>query len=131
LSSDDPGVAAGFGLDVGPVEYIQCLVCGRMTPVDKGYCYHCGAPLPSEVRLPPGLTVCPSCLRVTAVDRGICRRCGAPLPRELVERALRGFRTASPFTARSPWVSVSGNGGVRVLRPGVVSGVVVPGSVGG
>lgn len=64
------------------VRYVQCLVCGRITPDDKGICYHCHSPLPGEgeVELPPGYVVCPNCLRVTPIDTGYCRHCRAPLP---------------------------------------------------
>ena len=63
-----------------PIPYIQCLVCGRLTPVDRGVCYHCHSPLPSKVTLPPGMIVCPNCLKVTPIDTGYCRHCRAPLP---------------------------------------------------
>ena len=63
-----------------PIPYIQCLVCGRLTPIDRGVCYHCHSPLPSKVTLPPGMIVCPNCLKVTPVDTGYCRHCRAPLP---------------------------------------------------
>ena len=72
--------------------YVQCLVCGRVTPVDKGICYHCGSPLPRELAIPPGMVVCPNCLKVTSVESGYCRHCRAPLPRELVVEALRPRR---------------------------------------
>ncbi len=62
------------------VKYIQCYVCGRLTPDDKGICYHCDSPLPSDVDLPPGFIICPNCLRVTAADTGYCRHCRARLP---------------------------------------------------
>jgi len=55
-------------------------VCGRLTPDDKGICYHCDSPLPTDVDLPPGFIVCPNCLRVTAADTGYCRHCRARLP---------------------------------------------------
>ncbi len=60
--------------------YIQCLVCGRLTPTDRGVCYHCHSPLPSRIILPPGTIVCPNCLKVTPIDTGYCRHCRAPLP---------------------------------------------------
>ncbi|MEB3806807.1 MAG: hypothetical protein GSR73_04745 [Desulfurococcales archaeon] len=61
-------------------DYIQCLVCGRVTPTDKGVCYHCHSPLPQRIYLPEGTVVCPNCLKVTPVDTGYCRHCRAPLP---------------------------------------------------
>jgi len=64
----------------GMARYVQCLVCGRLTPDDKGICYHCDSPLPSELDLPPGFVICPNCLRVTAADTGYCRHCRARLP---------------------------------------------------
>jgi len=68
------------GLILSPSPYIQCLVCGRLTPVDRGICYHCHSPLPSRVALPPGMIVCPNCLKITPVNSGYCRHCRAPLP---------------------------------------------------
>lgn len=62
------------------VNYVQCLICGRMTPTDKGICYHCDSPLPTSLDIPPGFCICPNCLRVTASDRGYCRHCRAPIP---------------------------------------------------
>ena len=88
------------------MRYVQCLNCGRMTPVDKGVCYSCGAPLPSEVSLPLGTIVCPNCLRVTSVDRGYCRRCGAPLPPDLVELAEREVRRYRVLEERRRVLSV-------------------------
>ncbi|MEB2835905.1 MAG: zinc ribbon domain-containing protein, partial [Desulfurococcales archaeon] len=83
-----------------PVPYVQCLVCGRVTPVDRGICYHCGAPLPSEVRLPLGTVVCPNCLRVTSVETGYCRHCKMRLPSDLVREAKRRLLAARhPLTA--------------------------------
>ena len=72
--------------------YVQCLVCGRMTPADKGVCYHCKSPLPSRVDLPEGMVVCPSCLRVTPASGGYCRHCKSPLPPSLVDAAERSVR---------------------------------------
>ena len=72
--------------------YVQCLVCGRMTPADKGVCYHCKSPLPSRVDLPEGMVVCPSCLRVTPASGGYCRHCKSPLPPSLVDAAERSIR---------------------------------------
>ncbi len=68
-------------------EYVQCLVCGKMTPTRKGICYHCNSPLPSNIKLPPGMIVCPNCLRVTPADTGYCRRCLSPLPLDAVREA--------------------------------------------
>lgn len=67
------------------VDYIPCLVCGRMTPTDRGYCYHCQAPLPTRITLPRGFVVCMNCLRVTPADTGFCRKCRAPFPPDTVE----------------------------------------------
>ena len=72
-----------------PAAYVQCLVCGRLTPVDKGRCYHCRSPLPSSVRLPKGYVVCPNCLRLTPVDTGLCTHCRSRLPPDLVAVAKR------------------------------------------
>ncbi len=69
------------------VRYVQCLVCGRVTPADKGVCYHCKSPLPTSIDLPEGLVVCPSCLRITPVDTGYCKHCKSPLPPSLVDAA--------------------------------------------
>jgi len=71
------------------VRYILCLVCGRMTPTDRGVCYHCGSPLPTEMHLPLGLIVCPNCLKITPVDTGYCSHCRALLPPDLVKAAKR------------------------------------------
>ena len=68
-----------------PSEYVQCLVCGKVTPTDKGICYHCNAPLPSQLNIPRGTVVCPNCLRVTPVDTGFCKHCKAPLPLDDLE----------------------------------------------
>lgn len=82
------------------VRYVLCLVCGKLTPDDKGVCYHCGATLPSEkILLGEGKVVCPNCLRVTPVRFGRCVHCGAPL--RGVERII-------------PWVRVSVEGDGRV-----------------
>ena len=51
-----------------------------MTPDDKGICYHCNSPLPTEIDLPPGYIVCPNCLRVTPATTGYCTHCRAKLP---------------------------------------------------
>ncbi|MCE4624918.1 MAG: zinc ribbon domain-containing protein [Desulfurococcales archaeon] len=76
--------------------YIQCIVCGRMTPTDKGVCYHCKSPLPTKLELPEGLVVCPNCLRITPVEGGYCRHCKSPIPPSLVlaaEKRVRKFLT--------------------------------------
>jgi len=93
------------------VSYTICLVCGRLTPSDKGICYHCHSPLPTEpIVLPPGLTICPNCLRVTAVDTGFCRHCRAPLPVS-VERSPPTTVSSPPATSPPPsnGVGVIGN----------------------
>lgn len=72
-----------------PTPYIQCLVCGRLTPIDRGVCYHCHSPLPSKVTIPPGMIVCPNCLKVTPIDTGYCRHCRAPLPTLNAEISLQ------------------------------------------
>ncbi len=92
------------------VPYVQCLVCGRMTPVDRGICYHCGSPLPSTVHLPLGMIVCPNCLKPTPIDTGYCTHCRARLPPELVREARRrmvlaGYRPATPYTESGPMLS--------------------------
>ena len=74
------------------VRYVQCLVCGRVTPADRGTCYHCKSPLPTKLELPEGLVVCPNCLRVTPVESGFCRHCKSPLPESLVDAALKQLR---------------------------------------
>ena len=74
------------------VPYITCLVCGKLTPVDRGRCYHCHSPLPSEVKLPRGYVICMNCLRVTPADSGFCRHCRAPFPPEVAEYSARALR---------------------------------------
>ncbi len=70
-------------------KYIMCLVCGKMTPINRGVCYHCGSPLPSEIQLPLGMIICPNCLKLTPVDTGYCTHCRSPLPPDLVKAAKR------------------------------------------
>ena len=66
--------------------FVLCPVCGKLTPDDKGMCYHCGSPLPSRrILLERGKVVCPNCLRVTPARFGRCIHCGAPL------RGIRGL----------------------------------------
>ncbi|MCE4610498.1 MAG: hypothetical protein F7B17_00820 [Desulfurococcales archaeon] len=79
------------------VPYITCLVCGKLTPIDRGRCYHCHSPLPSEVKMPPGYVICMNCLRVTPADSGFCRHCRAPFPQQVVEYSSRILR--KPVTA--------------------------------
>ncbi|MEB3861620.1 MAG: zinc ribbon domain-containing protein [Desulfurococcales archaeon] len=101
--------------------YVQCLVCGKMTPTRKGICYHCNSPLPSKLELPPGMVVCPNCLRPTSVETGYCRRCNAYLPPTLVQRALdEAKRIASEARHMSRIV------GPR-LSVGVLGGYVIAG----
>lgn len=71
------------------VRYVQCLVCGRITPADKGVCYHCKSPLPTSIDLPEGLVICPNCLRITPVDTGYCYHCKSPLPPSLIDAARK------------------------------------------
>ncbi len=89
--------------------YITCLVCGRLTPVDRGRCYHCHSPLPSEVKLPRGYVICMNCLRVTPADSGFCRHCRAPFPPEVVEYSSRVLRR--PASANIEFSGGDGEGG--------------------
>jgi len=82
------------------LRYVQCLVCGKLTPVDRGVCYHCSAPLPSRIEIPAGTVICPNCLKVTTVETGYCRHCRAPLPPEIVEEALRSRKDDSRLALR-------------------------------
>ena len=90
-------------------------MCGRLTPVDKGICYHCNAPLP-RLELPAGMVVCPNCLRLTPVDTGYCRKCNAPLPPSMVREALR--RAAEETAMQESLVLASPRIIGRVVRPG-------------
>ncbi len=84
------------------VKYVQCVVCGRMTPTDRGTCYHCGSPLPSDIKLPLGLVICPNCLRPTPVNTGFCLHCRAPLPPDLVDLARREIAKYRVFHRQDP-----------------------------
>lgn len=101
-----------------PVPYVQCMVCGRVTPVDRGICYHCGSPLPSEIHIPPGTLVCPNCLKVTMVDTGYCRHCKSRLPESMVREVRR--RLLLTRLSYRPYYTVVG----PVVRIGPVGGGV-------
>lgn len=103
------------------MDYVQCLVCGRVTPVDKGICYHCNAPLPSRLRIPAGMVVCPNCLRITPVDTGYCRRCTAPIPPDLAREALMAA-TRERIRTRLMGIRLG-----RPLSPGTTGRIVRPG----
>ncbi len=95
------------------VPYITCLVCGKLTPVDRGRCYHCHSPLPSEVKLPRGYVICMNCLRATPADSGFCRHCRAPFPPEVVEYSARALRRPSTANLETAY---GGDGGGSPLN---------------
>ncbi len=102
------------------MKYIQCLVCGKLTPTDRGICYHCSAPLPTSIDIPAGTIVCPNCLKVTTIETGYCRHCKAPLPQELVEEARAKMASLRLQQLKKKLVLRLGPLRERILIPGPV-----------